>query len=432
MASHSLHLLRALTVLACTVLAARVTSAATFQRGDVFAAATGGRVGHYDATGQLIETLQSSHTSQLTGCGFDADERLYVTTFAANAISIFDPAGNAVGDFGSGYDADPESILFDGSGHALVGQADGTADVLKFNSSGKLVDQFDVAQEARGSDWIDLAADQCTLFYTSEGKCVKRYDVCQKKQLADLTCALPNGNAFALRLLPGGGLIVADREAIHRLDTSGAVVKTYDVPDQDFWFAANLDPDGKSFWSGNLANGNFYKFDIASGDVLIGPIDACDGTDCLSGLCVLGEVTAAAESNCSDGKDNDGDREVDCQDEDCQSDPVCESELHCTDAAPTILGTNGDDVLRGTSGNDVIFGRKGNDRLLGMGGNDIICGGMGRDTVTGGKGRDELHGGSGRDLVRGGPGSDALNGGPGTDRCLDDVAGTTFSPECEN
>jgi Ca2+-binding RTX toxin-like protein len=263
---------------------------------------------------------------------------------------------------------------------------------------------------------------------------VKRYDVCADQQLADLTCALPGSNAFALRLLPEGGLLVADREAIHRLNASGTVVQTYDVSGQDFWFAANLAPDGKSFWSGDIGSGNFFKFDIASGAVLVGPIAACNTSTCLAGLCVNAELTAGAESDCTDGQDNDGDQEIDCQDEDCQSDPACERELklHCTDVAPTIVGTNGDDVLRGTPGNDVIFGRKGNDRLVGTGGNDIICGGMGRDTLTGAKGRDELHGGSGRDVLRGGPGRDALNGGPGTDKCLDEVTGTVFSPECEN
>ncbi|MDX1670055.1 MAG: hypothetical protein R3194_11600, partial [Limnobacter sp.] len=37
--------------------------------------------------------------------------------------------------------------------------------------------QFDVATDDRGSDWIDLAADQCTMYYTSEGTLVKRFDV---------------------------------------------------------------------------------------------------------------------------------------------------------------------------------------------------------------------------------------------------------------
>lgn len=60
----------------------------------------------------------------------------------------------------------------------------------------------------------------------------------------------------------------------------------------------------------------------------------------------------------------------------------------CTEEYPaTIVGTDGDDVLRGTSGNDVIHGLGGNDTIEGLGGNDIICGGPGNDTILGGSGR---------------------------------------------
>ena len=45
----------------------------------------------------------------------------------------------------------------------------------------------------------------------------------------------------------------------------------------------------------------------------------------------------------------------------------------------TIVGTDGDDVLRGTQGDDV---------LCGLGGDDVIAGGPGDDTLAGGPGRD--------------------------------------------
>ena len=45
----------------------------------------------------------------------------------------------------------------------------------------------------------------------------------------------------------------------------------------------------------------------------------------------------------------------------------------------TIVGTDGDDVLRGTQGDDV---------LCGLGGDDVIAGGSGDDTLAGGPGRD--------------------------------------------
>ncbi len=84
----------------------------------------------------------------------------------------------------------------------------------------------------------------------------------------------------------------------------------------------------------------------------------------------------------------------------------------------TIVGTDGDDVLRGTSGDDVICGLGGDDRLRGFGGNDILIGGEGDDVLIGSRGNDELFGGEGDDRLRGGFGHDYLDGGPGRDALI--------------
>ena len=106
----------------------------------------------------------------------------------------------------------------------------------------------------------------------------------------------------------------------------------------------------------------------------------------------------------------------------------------------TIVGTEGDDMLRGTPGDDVICGLGGNDHIVGLGGDDVIVGGPGHDLVYaddpadgsvggddivwGGQGHDTLLGGGGADRMWGGPGDDsvygesggdALVGGPGAD-----------------
>ena len=39
-------------------------------------------------------------------------------------------------------------------------------------------------------------------------------------------------------------MLVADSINIKRLDATGGVVTTYDVPNEDAWRALNLDPDG--------------------------------------------------------------------------------------------------------------------------------------------------------------------------------------------
>ena len=90
-------------------------------------------------------------------------------------------------------------------------------------------------------------------------------------------------------------MIVSDTEAIHLLDPSGAIVRTYDAQNEDLFFAVNLDPDGRTFWSGSLQTGRVYRFDIASG-ALVTSWDAEPFTG-VGGLSVFGEITAARVLN---------------------------------------------------------------------------------------------------------------------------------------
>ncbi len=279
-----------------------------FAVGDVFVAGKG-VVQQYDKDLKLIAIL---HTEELppnvppsivTGMAFDSTRNLYVTNFKSHTITKFDVNGDPVSSnpflFTDPLGFFDESIVFDGAGNFYVGQASGpssnpfspgTRDVLKFAPTGALLDRLDVATTQRGSDWVDLAPDQRTLFYTSEGKEILRYDVRSHTQLAQFG-RLPGSNAYALRILPDGGVLVADTEDIKRLDASGNIIRSYDVSGEDVWFALNLDVDGTSFWSANAVTGNFYKFDIDSGQVLQSGSAGKDYQP--GGVTVLGELTAA-------------------------------------------------------------------------------------------------------------------------------------------
>lgn len=87
----------------------------------------------------------------------------------------------------------------------------------------------------------------------------------------------------------------------------------------------------------------------------------------------------------------------------------------CAGLTPTIIGTDGDDVLAGTNGTDVIMGLGGDDIISGRNGDDVLCGGAGDDELWGGNGDDILLGGFGADSLSGGNGDDDLTGGPGAD-----------------
>jgi RHS repeat-associated protein len=148
-----------------------------------------------------------------------------------------------------------------------VGQADGTHQILKFDVSGHLVAVFNVAVENRGSDWIWLSSDQCSMYYTSEGPNVKTFNVCTNTQLPNYNLdPLPDAVAYAVVEM-SESVLVANTRVITRL-TAGHISQTYDAPGEDCWSSVALDTDGASFWAGDFCTGDVYKFDIASGHVV--------------------------------------------------------------------------------------------------------------------------------------------------------------------
>jgi hypothetical protein len=292
--------------------------------GDVFVAIGGGQYRVYSNSGVLKETIQqkdlsgTDFTGFTTGCAFDSNGDLYTTNFSNTKVIKFagpspHPVLQVVDTSVQSPGGDSESIVFAANGNFYVGHPDGDHDVHRYNAAGMFQQKFDVGIEAggRGSDWIDLAIDQSTLFYTSEGRLIRRYNVATGIQLADFATLPDDGDesstdliAFGLRLLPpwdgSGGLLVADKENIKRLNGSGAVAQTYDVaatevtPGENDWFSLNLDPNGTSFWAANRSNGNVYRFNISTGvvEVTINTGVSLGGGTGVTGICIKGEQSA--------------------------------------------------------------------------------------------------------------------------------------------
>ncbi len=281
-------------------------AATAWNVGDVFLGVSGGSYQVRDNAGALKETINDGLGGFTTGCAFDAAGDLYTTNFSNtkvvkyddvsphNILQVIDTNAHVPG-------GQSESIVFAGNGDFYVGHPDGNDDILRYDAAGTFQQAYNVAIDARGSDWMDLAADQQTMFYTGEGRRILRYDVAGDAQLADFAVLPGTGVAFALRLLPPGdgtgGLLVADSGNIKRLDGAGAVSQTYDVAGENSWFSLNLDPNGTSFWAGDFSTANYYRFNIASGAVEVGPINTGTGSSTLFGICVLGEPTAAGGPN---------------------------------------------------------------------------------------------------------------------------------------
>ncbi len=95
-------------------------------------------------------------------------------------------------------------------------------------------------------------------------------------------------------------------------------------------------------------------------------------------------------------------------------------------ARMTLIGGEGNDVLRGGNGNDVQEGGRGDDSIYGVGGRDKMDGGTGNDSLFGQRGSDHLNGGAGYDKLDGDmpgfpDGRDVADGGSNRDRCEADV-----------
>jgi len=269
--------------------------------GDVFVAVGGGQYKVYSSAGALRATIADGTGSGATaGCAFDSAYRLYTTNFTNTDIVRFsiDKAHGIVQTIPGGF-SQSESVAFDGRGNFYVGYAGGGLE--KYNHDGVFQASFSPTVENRGVDWIDVASDGQTIFYTSEGRKIFRFSTVtgQLPVYVDLSTVSggTNGKLFAIRILPpgngAGGVLVADQKNIKRVNVvSGAatIVQTYHVGSQSDWEALNLDPNGTSFWAGDATTHNFYRFNISTGNVEVGPINT---NASLGGLCVDGAFNAA-------------------------------------------------------------------------------------------------------------------------------------------
>ncbi len=247
------------------VIAALGGRAAQYSLGDLFVSTSSGTVQWRDPTGQTLKgTLTTGNGQYETGSAFDSGGNFFVTDWSVGTVTLFDNFGAFGNNFVSA--GNPESIVFDTSGNFYVSGSKGMTGINKFDASGNLITTFLSGIQV---DWIELDPDQCTLYYTQEGRAVKRFNVCTGVPLSDFATLPGDGEAYAIRYLPGGGLLVADSDNVKRLNSSGNVVHTYTLPDAGPQaFSLALATDGTSFWVGDTATADISRIDLASGTVL--------------------------------------------------------------------------------------------------------------------------------------------------------------------
>jgi len=266
---------------------------------------SGKKIRRYTTGGTFIDTWDDRMPSMtggdiVTGMCFAPTGEVLATRFAWSGPILYSRLGAMIDEnfAGTSNMSTHESCVYDRAGNVYIGiaGANGAADsnvpIRKFDKYGNLLDTFVVPTGTRGTDWIDLAGDQCTLYYTSEDTSVRRYNVCTRSALPVFANGLTPPYCYAVRLRPNREVMVACQDAVHRLSPQGVNLHTYprvDIGETDAngLFAMNLDPDGTSFWTAGLLSGNVYHVDIESGTQL-GTFNS--GTGGVAGLAVYDEL----------------------------------------------------------------------------------------------------------------------------------------------
>ena len=268
-------------LVACSVLLFSASGGAdglSFARGDVFISLEPGPVEWWNADGTLNRVLVSTVPGTGEGMGFDASGNLYVTRWCidpwcsptGNTVEWFNVKGESMGAVGSGYDCNPHAILFDSTNTAFIGLAGCTGSIMKVApGQDRNPTYFAVEPEFQGSFWIDLAPDLCTMVYTSYGPNIKRFDVCAGVQLSNFNAgALPGSVTHDVRVLPDGGVLVANGSVITRLDAAGQVAQTYAVAGEPAYWAGIDLADADSFWAANYESSRVHRIHLGTGQVL--------------------------------------------------------------------------------------------------------------------------------------------------------------------
>jgi outer membrane protein assembly factor BamB len=243
----------------------------TFAPGDVFVSLERGPVLWRNPDGTPRSVLVPTMAGTGEGMAFDASGNLYVTRWCidpgcpdtGNAVEMFNVFGLSNGKVGPTFECHPHTIVIEPDDTTYVGLAGCRKTLLKFVPGAASPIEYTLAEDTYGVFWMDLAADGCTMFYTSVSRNVKRFDVCTNVQLPDFNAApLPGSVAHDLRVLPDGGVLVANGHLVVRLDSFGLVAQTYEVAGEEtLWAGVELVGDG-TFWAGNYRTSNVYKFNL--------------------------------------------------------------------------------------------------------------------------------------------------------------------------
>src|ERR1017187_5792987 len=137
-----------------SLVGASVASAngVALHNGEVLAAIGSGQVKHFDSSGNLLDTLDTSTgATYTTGMCFDSSSNLYVTDFASSEISKFDSGGNLLAaTWASGFPGSVESCVPNASNDIYAG-GPAQSNIVEYDPTGAQINSYSVATDPTGT-----------------------------------------------------------------------------------------------------------------------------------------------------------------------------------------------------------------------------------------------------------------------------------------
>jgi len=299
--------------------------------GDVFAATGNGSTqvwhstnpGANNPTYSVVQTLNdgTAGPSPGSGCAFDSAYRLFTTTTNFTPGPTIVPeiirftiddahpiAQTITGGATSGF-RNIESVAFDGTGNFYVGYAAKSGSLTgggleKYDHTGALKGSFTPTVENGGVDWLDVAQDGVTIFYTSKGRNIYAFNTQTGVSSVWANLSKFSGELFAIRVVPGGpsnaanGVLVADQTNVKLVtkNVSGVVsVQSFNFGGNNNLQALGLDPSlPNRAWVGDASTNTLMRFNFLTGkkEVTLSTGTATPGGICVEGGFSAGQISA--------------------------------------------------------------------------------------------------------------------------------------------
>jgi hypothetical protein len=261
-----------------------------------------------------IATAADGIGGATAGCTFDSAYRLFTTNVASSKVVRFsvDNGHGPISSVTAPNLTQNESVAFDGHGNFYVGYTgtdQSNAGLAEYSHQGTLLNSFlppTVTLENSGVDWIDVASDGQTIFYTSQGRTIFTYNTSTPNTPSSINADLSmlegagmSGKLFAIRILPpgdgSGGVLVADQSNVKLVKASGGVITSVQIfkfDNESNLQALTLDPTNPArFWVGDASTNDLIQFDMSTGATVV-TLTTGSGTT-LGGVCVDGGFSAA-------------------------------------------------------------------------------------------------------------------------------------------